>query len=123
MVPERVWPTSSSSCLARPKSVIFGVPSLASRMLAGLMSRWMMPDLVASIEAPGKSAPAFRPNLADGLGLSFQLAVQAAAVEVFQRAPRFAVVLTDVVNLNDVRVLNVGDGFAPRCGNGRCRFG
>ena len=41
--PLRVWLESSSSRLARPKSVILGVPSAVRRMLAGFRSRWTMP--------------------------------------------------------------------------------
>ena len=43
MAPVFVWPMSESSCLARPKSAIFGCPSGVSRTLAGFKSRWMMP--------------------------------------------------------------------------------
>ena len=43
IAPVPVWPLSSSSRLARPKSVILGVPSAASSTLAGLRSRWTIP--------------------------------------------------------------------------------
>ena len=36
---------------ATPKSMIFTVPSLLMKMLAGLMSRWTMPGLVRVAEA------------------------------------------------------------------------
>ena len=48
MAPERVCWESPSICLARPKSVILGLPSSVSRTLAGFRSRWMMPRACAS---------------------------------------------------------------------------
>ncbi len=41
--PLSVWPSSSSSRLARPKSVILGIPSQVNRTFDGLRSRWMIP--------------------------------------------------------------------------------
>ncbi len=55
-VPVAVSPGPSSKCRAKPKSEILGVPSTASRMLAGFKSRWTMPFACAACTAPVRAA-------------------------------------------------------------------
>ena len=61
-------PSRPPSRLTRPKSAIFGVPSAASRTLAGLMSRWTMPRRCATSMARAR-ASAIRAASSTGWGL------------------------------------------------------
>ena len=51
-------------------------------------------------------------RFAGRLRLSMNLLVEAEAVDVFEREIGEAVQLADVVDLDDVRVLEPGDGFS-----------
>ena len=115
--PVCVWP-ASSSFLARPKSVIFGVPSVGQQDVGRLQ---VAVDDAAARGPRASPAPASRTSAAasrGGSGVPSSLLVQAAAVAELQREERQAVVLADLVDLHDVRVLQAGRRPRPRCGSG-----
>ena len=90
--------------------MILGVPSAASRTLAGFRSRWTIPRRCASATARASAStsvggPPRRP------GRAVEPLVQAAAVDELQREVRQAVGLADLVDLHDVGVLQAGDGL------------
>ena len=90
--------------------MILGVPSAVSRTLAGFRSRWTMPWLVGGVHGPRQrlDQPAAS---CGGSGVPSSLLVEAAAVDELQREEGQAVVLADLVDLHDVRVLQAGDGL------------
>ena len=97
--------------------MILGVPSAVSRTLAGLRSRWRMPcSWAACIARASVSTELGR--LARRLRLAAELAVEAAAVDEFQREERQPVLFADFVDLDDVRMLEPGDrlGFDIEAG-------
>ena len=96
--------------LARPKSATLGVPSAASRTLAGFRSRWTMPSRCASA-TPRASVSTSSAACRAGPGGAVEPAVEAAAVEVLQLEEGQAVGLADVVDLHDVGVLQPRDGL------------
>ena len=110
-----IWPVSvcllsDSSRLARPKSVILGMPSAVNRTLAGLRSRWTIPASWAAWTARASvtiSSAACRP----GWGVPAEPVGEAPAFEQLQRHERQAVDLADVVDLDDVGVPEPGDGL------------
>ncbi len=104
----RVWAESASSRLTSPKSAIFGVPSAASRTLAGLMSRWTIPRAMRHGQGAGQGLddPG---RVLDRLGLAADPIRQAAAGEILEREVRQAVVPADLEDLDDVRVVDGGD--------------
>ena len=98
---ERPLPDAPS--FARPKSSSF-TPCLVSRMFAGFRSRWTIPFLCAAVSASQISYPVLqglleRQGPADGL-----------AVDVLHDQVAAAVVLADVVQRADVRVVQGGNG-------------
>src|SRR5262249_28832755 len=107
--PDCVCP-ASSSFLARPKSVTLGVLSAASRTLAGLRSRCKTPLRVRRLHGPGQWFYKSR-RLSGWQGVTPEFLVQAAAGAVFQGEEGQALVLADLVDLDDVRVLQPSDGL------------
>ena len=95
--------------------MILGVPSAVSRTLAGFRSRWMIPASWATCTAWARVTSAG--GLAGRLRRSGQRLGEAAAIEQFEREERPAVLLADVVDLDDVRMPQAGD----RLGLGRKR--
>ena len=75
-----VAPGTRRARLARPKSVILGVPSSVSRTLAGFRSRWMMPCSWATA-SPGPASRPVRAASRGGQRRAGQLFGQAAAVD------------------------------------------
>ena len=109
MAPDRVCWESPSICLARPKSVILGLPSSVIKTLAGFRSRWMMPRACGSAIARQSSITIvaavtrwLRPAT-DRLG-------ETAPGDKLQREVRQPVVVAVVVDLDNPRVLDLGDG-------------
>src|SRR5262249_14353157 len=98
---------STSSRLARPKSLILGAPSLVSRMLAGLRSRCTMPCWWAACTARA-AVSVRRAAWLGGCGMPPKSLGQAAAGHEVQRKRGQAVVFADLVNLDDRRVLEPG---------------
>ena len=108
--PDSVWWSSESMRLARPKSVIFGTPSVVNSTLLGFKSRWMIPASWANWMAAASVASncAARPARLRRAG---KAVVEAAALEQLQRDVRQSVGFADVVNLNDMGVAELGDRF------------
>ena len=100
--------------------MILGVPSSVSRTLAGFRSRWMTPCLVGGVHGPRQRLDQPR-RLRGGSGVPSSLLVQAAAVAELQREDGHAVVLADLVDLDDVGMLQAGDGLRLGAGSGPAR--
>ena len=104
----RVCGRSSSQALGQAEVGDLGLcRPRVSRMLAGLRSRWMMPLVVGRVHGPGQRLDQPR-RLAGRLRRAAELPAQAAAVDELQREEGMAVVLADLVDLHDVRVLQRG---------------
>ena len=97
-----------------PKSVSRTRPSGVSRMLPGLTSRWTKPARWAASSAPATPADVDGELRAEALLPVEQLA-QTLAVDELHHYGLAAVVLEHVVDGDDVRVIQPGDGdrFAP----------
>ena len=103
--------TGRATSLARPKSVIFSVPSSEISTLDGLRSRWTRPARWAAVDRSGEHL--------DGPGRFARVHLrrrepgrQGPAAAVLEGEIGEAVVLSDVVDLDDVRMLEPGDGLA-----------
>ena len=70
IAPVRVCCESPSIRLARPKSVILGLPSGVSRTLAGFRSRWMIPRAWAVGHRAGRARSTIGAAARGGLGLA-----------------------------------------------------
>ena len=79
--------------------------------MAGFRSRWTMPCVVGRLHGPGQRLDQRAPPRAAAAACRASFCVQAAAVAELQREERQAVVLADLVDLHDVRVLQPGDGL------------
>ena len=103
---------SSSSRLARPKSVILGVPSRRQQDVGRL-------EVAVDDAAAGGRACMARASVSTRAGRALarrlrragELLRQAAAVDELQGEEGPAVVLADLVDLHDVGVLQAGDGL------------
>ena len=109
---------SSSSSLARPKSLILGMPSAVSRTLLGLRSRWMTPAWWAACDGAGQRLDQLG-GLAAGHGPLGQPLGQAAPLGELEREIRPLVVLADRVDRDDVRDAGAGRRPRPRPGTAR----
>ena len=106
----RSGPSRRPGCLARPKSVILGVPSAVEQDVGRLQvavddARARGPRAIAraSVRRPAAAAsPA-------ASGVPASLPARLPPSHVLQREERQAVVLADLVDLHDVRVLQPGD--------------
>ena len=99
-----------ASDLARPKSVILGVPSAASRTLPGFRSRWTMPSRCASATARASASINSAARRA-GQGVPSSRRSRLPPSTILQLEEGQAVGLADVVDLHDVGVLQAGDGL------------
>ena len=101
--PACVSPLSLSSCRARPKSVILGVPSAASKTLAGFKSRCATLRLCASCIAHASVSTSLAASRAAiGLPPSWPARLPPSTNS---SAVGMAAGLADLVNLHDVRML------------------
>ena len=89
------------------------------RILAGLRSRWTIPSRWASAIARARISTRLGGPLRQP-GRAVEPLVQAAAGQVLQLEERQAAGLADGVDLDDVRVLELGDrlGLAEEAGDG-----
>src|SRR5262245_22533166 len=96
-----------------PKSRIFAVPSLVRKMLAGLMSRWTMALAVRGIQAPADLNPDINENVrCDGARrISGQALLQCLSFEQLHRDERPALVLFDVIDSADIRMVEGRGGL------------
>ena len=101
---------SASSRFARPKSVILGSPSGVRSTLAGFRSRWMMLRRCASRMARASSRTISAASRGR-LRLSADLVREAAAGDELEREIRQSVMLADLVDLDDPRMLELGDSL------------
>ena len=108
--PDSVCRLSDSSRLARPKSVILGVPSLLNSTLLGFKSRWMIPASWASLDGPGERGHQLGRSPA-WLGIAGQAVFQGSPLEQLEREEGKAIDLADLVDLDDIRVAEPGDGL------------
>ena len=106
--PLSVWPSSESSRLARPKSVILGAPSAGKQDVGRLEVAMDDPGLVGDVDGPGQGAMQLgrRPARLRG---ACQAVGEAAPLEQLQGDERQAVGLADVVDLDDVGMAEPGD--------------
>ena len=88
-----------------------GVPSAASRMLAGFRSRWTIPSRCASAIAAGQRLDQPSPPAAAARGCRRAARSRLPPADVLQLEEGQAVGLADVVDLDDVGVLELGDGL------------
>ena len=116
---------ASSTARARPKSVILTRSTpFSSRMLAGLMSRWMRP-LGVGRRQPGRRLHADPQDFLERQGaVAVELVLERDAGDVLHHQIGQAVFLIDVVNRDDVIMHDGGGGAAlaeeaaggpPRC--------
>ncbi len=89
--------------------MILGLPSSVSRTLAGFRSRWMMPLACASAIAR-QSSITIVAAARGGCGLPPMELGEAAPGDEFQGEVRQALVVAVFVDLDDPRVLDLGDG-------------
>ena len=106
-----------SSVLARPKSVILGVPSAVEQDVGRLQVAVDDARPVRLGDAAREPSRSARPPAAAGQGVPSSRSVEAAAVDEFQREERQAVGLADLVDLHDVGVLQAGRRPRPRPGS------
>src|SRR5262245_61555141 len=101
----------SATFRARPKPVIFGLPSASSSTVAGLRSRWASP---AGWHAQARAGRRFVPGgRLSGRGrLLPRPPFARPAGAVFEAEVRRPVVLADLVHLDHVGVLQPRDGPA-----------
>ena len=86
------------------------LPSLARRIFAGLRSRWTMPRWWATSMV--RASVSTNWAAARGLvGLSRDPLVEAASLDELERKKRPAFVLAGLVDLHDVGMKQLGDGF------------
>jgi len=93
-------PVSPPSARARPKSTTLTRPSRPTRMLAGFRSRWVI-FLVCAASSALATCPVFECRI------EREWPFELLALDVFHHQ----VVRTDVVDLADVRMIQLGDGF------------
>ena len=130
--PSRVAPAGATIRLARPKSAILGtnassglwrsgaessagVPaatfdSRLKRMLAGLRSRWMIPRECACSTAQA-TVSSNRAVARGSCGLPSQMVRQRTPFDQLQRQEQVALVLNDLMDLDDVRMVQAGEGL------------
>ena len=90
--------------------MILGVPSSGEQHVGRLQVAVDDAALVGVVHGAGQRLDQGG-GVARRLRRAVELLLQAAAVEIFQREIRLAVVLADLVNLHDVGVLQPGDGL------------
>ena len=118
---DAIWldePTRAAT-LARPKSRIFAVPRLVTKMFAGLMSRWTMPATWAASSASAMSM---------AMGNSSSISMGRPSMRCFRVWPSrnsmamkaVTVLFADVVNRADIGVVEGRSrlGFALKTGQG-----
>ena len=88
--------------------MILAMPSFVMRTLAGFRSRWRIPCSWAKCIARARLAQSSA-AARGGRGLPPSLRSSESALDEFEREERLAVVLADVVDLDDVRMLELGD--------------
>ena len=108
--PLSVRSASPSRSLARPKSTTLGSPSAVIRTFDGLRSRWTTPRRWACSTAPA-SVRISRARLVGGPRGPRQGRGEAPARHVLEDDDRAALVLTDLEDLDDVRVLEPRHGL------------
>ena len=99
---------ASAPSLARPKSRILACPRSVTKMFAGLMSRWTMPLRVRGLERVGDLRSRARAAVAACSGRPAIRCLQRLALEQLHHDERPPVVLADVVDRADVRVVQGG---------------
>ena len=101
---------SSTNIFASPKSVIFGTPPAAKRIFAGFKSRWNDPLPVGVFDGAGQRFDEF-----GGGPRSIRRLLEAPGecplFREFEREEGQPGMLADFEDLDDVRVLEAGDGF------------
>ena len=111
-----VWLVSARrrhAALARPKSRILAWPRLVTKMLAGLMSRWMMPLAWAASRASAISMASCEQDV-DLERTAVDAVLQGHAFEKLHGDEGLAVVFADLVDGADVGMVQRrgGAGFA-----------
>ena len=105
--------TARQATFASPKSRILACPRLVTKMLAGLMSRWMIPSACAASSASAISMASDRISL--GLhAVARNTVLQGHAVQKLHGDEGLTIVLADFVDGADVGMVQGGSGLASR---------
>ena len=119
----RSSPSGSAASFAMPKSSSFAAPRVVMKMFSGLMSRWTIPFACAASSASASSI-AVSTSRRHGRPRPGQPRPQRLALEQLHHEEERPLMIPDIVQGADVRMVEAGDGLrlaleTARVGPGR----